>query len=232
MSVAGDRKAVRLIAVLWCSASAGCVGQVGIATGATEKAAVPAAPRSEDCGTEALKRYHSSGKYALDLAQAGELAIARLRDKLAALPEGAKPAVVLDIDETCLSSWEILAEGNFCWDAGRFARLVARAEMPAITPVLDFFRFARSRGVTVFFITSREEQQRGATEKNLRAAGFGDYQGLRMRAPTGAADYKAAERRQIAADGFTILLYVGDQLGDLDAPANSILIPNPYYTTR
>ena len=59
-----------------------------------------------------------------------------------------------DIDDTALSSYACLKAANFERRpaGGRCAR---RARMPAIRQVLRLYRFARRRGVAVFFITGR-----------------------------------------------------------------------------
>jgi putative acid phosphatase of HAD superfamily subfamily IIIB len=57
-----------------------------------------------------------------------------------------------------------------------------RARTPAIKQMLTVFKQARSLGVAVFFISGRDERQRFATIKNLRAAGFAGY--LRKIQPT------------------------------------------------
>ena len=108
-------------------------------------------------------------------------------------PQVTKPAIVLDIDETSLSNWrEILADdfgyipdgsctlpkgpcGANSWD------LMTAAE--AIAPTLAMVRAVRAKGVAVFFVTGRPENpaERGATETNLRNAGYGGWAGLSSR---------------------------------------------------
>jgi predicted secreted acid phosphatase len=156
-----------------------------------------------------------------------------------------KPAIILDIDETSLSNWpEIQAN-----DYGRFtngacnlpagpcgsASWVASAQAEAILPTLALFRAAKTKGVSVFFITGRSETAREATESNLHKAGYDGWSALIMR-PAGtstpsAADYKAPERVKIAAQGFTIIANVGDQPSDLSGgnAERTYLVPNPFY---
>ncbi len=102
-----------------------------------------------------------------------------------------KPAIVLDIDETSLSNWpEIQAN-----DYGRFtngpcnlpagpcgsASCVAFAQAEAIQPTLALFRTAKTKGVSVFFITGRSEIAGEATEANLHKAGYDGWSALIMR---------------------------------------------------
>ena len=81
----------------------------------------------------------------------------------------------------------------------------------------------------------RQESQRAATERNLQDAGYVGYERLIMK-PTGAfyvsaADFKAPQRGQIAAQGYTIIANVGDQPSDLAGgfSQQTYLLPNPFY---
>ena len=186
--------------------------------------------------------YRRSGGYDRDVAAVLAEAQKYMEQRAALV---AKPAIVLDIDETSLSNLpQILAN-----DYGRFANgpcelpagpcgylawgLMARD--PAILPTLQLFKAARAKGVAVFFITGRREDEREKTESNLRLAGYDGWEKLVLR-PSGtttpsAADYKAPERAKIAAQGYTIIANVGDQPSDLAGgyAERTFLVPNPFY---
>jgi len=190
--------------------------------------------------------YKNSGAYERDLAGVDGRAKAYVESHAAAV---SKPALVLDIDETSLSNWpEIIANDFGYIPGGCCARLPkgpcgARAwdlmaKAKAIGPTLDLFNAARAKGVSVFFITGRDDSERAATLRNLRAAGYRGWTALVMR-PRGtttasAADFKAPQRAKIAAAGYTIIANVGDQPSDLaggnpDDPARQFLLPDPFY---
>jgi predicted secreted acid phosphatase len=101
--------------------------------------------------------------------------------------------------------------------------------------MLAVFKQARSLGVAVFFISGRDERQRAATIKNLRAVGFAGYQGLYLEANgaryASAADFKTPRRERIEKDGYTIIANVGDQPSDLAGghAEMTFLLPNPFY---
>ncbi len=104
-----------------------------------------------------------------------------------------------------------------------------------IGPTLTLFRQARALNVAVFFITGRPESQRGATEQNLRNAGYEGYSALYM-VPEGthypsAASFKAPVRTAIERAGYTIIANVGDQPSDLAGghAEKTFLLPNPFY---
>lgn len=189
------------------------------------------------CATEALKSYYSSGRYLRNVAQTAELGRRWLAEKIAALPIGTKPAIVLDIDETALSTWPILFGGEFCWDAARFSAFVEAGKAEGIEPVRGLFQFAVENGIATFFVTSRSEKHRASTEANLKAAGFHGYQELIMK-PDGPAvsgsDFKTQARKHIVDGGLKIIMSIGDQLGDLGEAVGSdgLLIPNPFYNTK
>jgi predicted secreted acid phosphatase len=187
--------------------------------------------------------YHDSGAYDRDLAmvatEAGHWLAARA-------PSVAQPALVLDVDETALSNWEVIVLDDFgrpvpgpCMPESQapcgWAAWDQLGRDPAIAPTLQVFRDARALGVTVFFITGRPESQRVATEGNLATAGYDDYAALYM-VPDGAhfasaADFKAPIRAEIEHAGYTIVANMGDQPSDLDGghAEKHFLLPNPFY---
>lgn len=191
----------------------------------------------------AATAYHDGGGYQRDLFAVAAEASSWLSTRAA---QASRPALVLDVDDTALSNWEVIVADDFgrvidgpcttlpkgpcgwaAWD------LLGRD--PAITPTLDLFRQARSLGVTVFFITGRPESQRAATERNLRNAGYFGYTRLDM-VPNGAhfpaaADYKAPLRAAIERSGWTIIANMGDQPSDLAGghAEKTFLLPNPFY---
>jgi predicted secreted acid phosphatase len=88
--------------------------------------------------------------------------------------------------------------------------------------------------MAVIFLTGRAESQRPFTEQQLRNAGFLQWDQLILRAPgqtAPAAVFKAAERRKLMEQGYTIVVNVGDQYSDLEGGyADSIFkLPNPMY---
>ncbi|MEA1651718.1 HAD family acid phosphatase [Nitrospirillum sp. BR 11164] len=191
-----------------------------------------------------LVAYHDSGAYDRDLARVAGQAGARIKARVATLPVGSRPALVLDIDETSLSNWPQLKINDFGYikaggcdlDRGPCAapawEMMGRATV--IAPTLELYRQARAAGVAVFFITGRPEGEREATARNLAAAGYEGWAGLVLRAPGAhgsAADYKAAERAKIEAQGYTIIANMGDQDSDLAGghAERTFKLANPFY---
>jgi predicted secreted acid phosphatase len=187
--------------------------------------------------------YYKSGAHNRDLAAVTAAAGAWIAERA---PEVSKPALVLDIDDTALTNWEVIGADDFgrvfdgpcdalpkgpcgwvAWDL--------QGKAPAIAETLAVFKQARALNVAVFFITGRDEAQRAATVENLKATGYGDYAGLAM-PPVGAhfisaSDFKTPQRIKIEAEGYTIIANMGDQPSDLARghAERTFLLPNPFY---
>jgi len=187
-----------------------------------------------------LKHYYDcdgkNGCYEGDLEQQASRAMEFLKQRAARRAPGEKLAVVLDIDETCLSNYPYYAITDFGYEPGRFDMWAMAADAAPIVPMLKVYDEARDLHMDVFFITGRPEQQRFATEQNLLKAGFKGWAGLTLRAPADASkkasDYKPVAREKIIQKGYKIVLNVGDQQSDLvgDPQAEmSVKLPNPFY---
>jgi acid phosphatase len=187
-----------------------------------------------------LKRYHACscacGCYAKELDLQADRALRFLRIRAARKKSGVKLALVLDIDETTLSNYDEMEKAGFAYDPKAFDAWVQSAKAPAIPGTLRLFNEAERLSVRVFFLTGRGEAQRTATERNLHATGFDGWQDLLLRKPgqqsLSALEFKSARRKEIAAEGYRIVLNVGDQWSDLrgDPEAEySVKYPDPYY---
>jgi acid phosphatase len=187
-----------------------------------------------------LKQYHECtckcGCYARDLDQQADQAIAFLRNRAAHRQPQEKLALVLDIDETTLSNYEEMVKADFANDSKAFSEWVLSAKAPAIPGTLRLTQEAQRMGVSVIFLTGRPEAQRAATEQNLRSQGFQNWRQLILRSPAQASAtalaYKSAARATLQAQGYKIVLSVGDQWSDLRGQPEaefSVKYPDPFY---
>jgi predicted secreted acid phosphatase len=192
-----------------------------------------------DCATRSMRAYVLSGTYERNLRDA----VARAREIVDRTPapnpdeDGPKPAIVIDVDDTALSTLAMLDEGDFCMTAELFAKHVFAAKMPAIPPVLEVFNAAKAKGIAVFFITGRGEVYREATVKNLKEQGYDGYTELFLKPANWADDgsvYKTMTRKKIEERAYKIVLNLGDQLADMQGghAEHEVLIPNPFYISR
>ncbi|RYU90312.1 5'-nucleotidase, lipoprotein e(P4) family [Mucilaginibacter terrigena] len=146
--------------------------------------------------------------------------VAKFRLDEALKNPGDKPlAIVTDIDETILD--------NSPYDAGRaidnkeytldtWKAWTAKGRADTVPGAPSFFKYAASRGVSVFYISNRFEDERAGTVKNLLLYGLPnvDEAHILIR-PTGAGSSKEARRLQVAKT-HNIVLLCGDNLADLD----------------
>jgi hypothetical protein len=191
----------------------------------------------------AARAYHDSGAYARDVARVATEARSWLSERA---PQVSRPALVLDIDETALSNWEVIQRDDFGRIIGGPCRALPEGPCgwaawdllgrdPALEPTFRLFQQARASGVSVFFITGRPEAQRAATERNLRTAGYDGYAHLFMvpngRSYDSAVEFKMPVRAGIERLGHTIIANVGDQPSDLEGgyAEQSFLLANPFY---
>ena len=240
-----DGGALFLPALLRCLIAAACLFASSAPNLHAQPASKPAFSEPTNVGDvkAAATAYHDSGAYGRDLALKAAEASAWIVNRASHVQN---PALVLDIDDTALTNWEVIKADDFgriingpcdalpagpCgWAAWDFL-----GKAPVIGPTLALFRQARGLNVAVFFVTGRPEPQRTATERNLRKAGYEGYSALYM-VPEGAhypsaADFKAPVRAAIEAGGYTIIANVGDQPSDLAGghAEKTFLLPNPFY---
>jgi acid phosphatase len=205
--------------------------------------AAPAQPINVGDARAAALAYHDSGAYDRDLAAVADQAGRWVAERAGAV---AQPALVLDIDETALSNWEIISRDDFGRPIDGSCDLAVKGPCgwaawdqlghdPAIEPTLRLFRQAVALKVAVFFITGRPESQREAAIRNLDAAGYSGYAKLYL-VPEGAhfasaVDFKTPIRAEIERAGYTIIANMGDQPSDLlgGHAERNFLLPNPFY---
>jgi predicted secreted acid phosphatase len=184
----------------------------------------PASPAKPD----EIVAYHDSGDWDVDI----DRVVRRARRQIIRHRNDDDPALVLDIDDTSLSTYECLKAVDFDRKAGGCG---ARDDLPAVSQTRELYKFARRHGVTVFFITGRRAHVRASTRRNLRATGYSGKLHLRLRPnrerPGTHDGWKARTRAAIEDAGYTIVANVGDQRSDLDGghALRRFKLPNPMY---
>ncbi len=187
---------------------------------------------------EEVYRYINSGEYAKDL---GAVALKANKYLAKRLNKPAKPgeklAIVLDIDETALINLPHMMANDFGYQPAVWQRWVASGQAKAIVPVQVAYDMAVRANVAVFFITARKESERASTERNLRQTGYDTWAKIYF-APDENQEpirrFKIGSRRQITADGYTIIMNIGDQQSDLVGgyAQRTFKLPNPFYIVR
>jgi len=182
--------------------------------------------------------------------------IAKLRLDIALAKHHTKPyAIITDIDETLLDNSPVavkqaLKNGGFT--SASWKEWTAKAVADTVPGAPSFFKYAASKGVTVFYVTNRDEDERAATLKNLKRYNlpFTDDAHLKLKSLKATSGTKQPRRDNIMAK-YDVVLLCGDNLPDFnmlyDAPYTEtsrnavteklrkdfgnkyIVIPNPDY---
>ncbi|SPE18280.1 putative secreted acid phosphatase [Candidatus Sulfotelmatomonas gaucii] len=202
----------------------------------------PAAERiaNLDLLKKEVREYHDCtckcGCYTHDVDLEADRAIAYLRKRVAHRGPNEKLALILDIDETTLSNYVEETGADFAYKPDVFDLWVQSAQAAAIPGTLRLYQEAQKLGVSIFFISGRTENERAATERNLRAQGFDKWKLLVMwpvaHGNQTVGRFKAVTRAEIAAQGYTLALNVGDQWSDLKGKPEaeySVKYPDPFY---
>lgn len=196
-------------------------------------------PTNLSTAKQQVLHYVATGEYGKEVARvAAEANKYLIRRIPKGVPKSAKHseklAVVFDIDETTLSNARHIQANDYgylpkVWDAW-----VAEGQATAIYPVQAVYNTAVNAKVDVFFITGRSPDGAAATERNLRQVGYETWARVIYK-PADFAEssraFKISTRRQLAAEGYLIILNIGDQNSDLvGGYAERIFkLPNPFY---
>ncbi|HTV75075.1 MAG TPA: HAD family acid phosphatase [Candidatus Acidoferrales bacterium] len=178
-------------------------------------------------------RYYDSGRHDADVAKVDAHLQAYVDERLKAGVQ--KPAVVFDIDDTCLSTFAYERAHQFAYDAASWAQWEHADRFPAIAPTLRLARHLAREHISIFFITGRRTADRSATLAELAQAGYPRATALYLRPMDDHAKsvipFKSGARKRIEAQGYDILASVGDQWSDLRGGyADHVYkLPNPMY---
>jgi len=166
------------------------------------------------------------------------------------------PAIVVDSDDTVLDNTRfetrVLQLGK-TYDDKTWADWVAEASTDAVPGAAAFLAHAKSRGVTVFYVTNREAKEEAGTRQRIANLGFPLDANVDTVLTRGEREeWKVADkssRRAHVAASYRLLMLVGDDLNDFaNARDKSVadryqivedkqswwgtkwfLIPNPMY---
>jgi predicted secreted acid phosphatase len=188
----------------------------------------------------------SSSNYAKQMKQIVADAEAYLGKAALHYHHSGKPAVVFDIDDTLLNTYDYTLAEQFGYDPATNQTWINDAAFPAVFYMPQLLDFAANHGYSVFYITGRPAAQTAATVKDLTSAGYAAPAAGHLflkpstppsylkcaAAPTCTTiEYKSGTRKYISSLGYTIVADFGDQYSDLlggDA-GHQVKIPNPMY---
>jgi len=142
--------------------------------------------------------------------------IARLRLDEALKHKSKKSlAVITDVDETVLD--------NSPYDAARAVKdkdyepagwkaWTAKGIADTVPGAPSFFKYAASRGITIFYVTNRDEREKAATLANLVKYQLPNTDDSHLLMRQGISSKE--ERRQNIMANYDVLLLIGDNLAD------------------
>ncbi len=123
-------------------------------------------------------------------------------------------AIITDIDETVLDNapyeaFTVLKNASY---PEKWEEWMKKAEAEAIPGALDFFNYAKSKGIEVFYITNRKEKYKPYTLENLKNLGFpfADEEHVFMRKQTKGKQ----QRREFVEMEYHVVMLLGDNLSD------------------
>jgi len=133
------------------------------------------------------------------------------------------PAIILDLDETVLDNSGAetrFVRSGITYDIKAWKQWVNESAAGAVPGATEFLAYAKSRGVTPFYITNRELDEEAATLRNLELLHFplaADGSTLMVRGKNGFTTSDKSPRRAAVAASYRVLLVLGDDLNDFVA---------------
>lgn len=131
------------------------------------------------------------------------------------------PAVILDLDETSIDNAEFetrAIRAGTTYDTDLWNQWVSEGAAKSVPGAAEFLAYAKSRGVTPFYITNRDwpDEEEG-TMKNLVRLGYPLDPGVDTLLMRGEGAFKSSDkgpRRAHVAQSYRVLLVAGDDLND------------------
>ena len=163
----------------------------------------------------------TAAEYRASATQTYAVARMALDSALADTSNQKPPAIILDLDETAILNLPFearMVQQHKEYDGKAWSQWVSESAATAVPGAAEFLAYARSRGVTPFYITNRKAEEEAGTRRNLEKLGFPldaneDTVLTRGERPEWSAGDKTA-RRDYVASRYRVLLLLGDDLND------------------
>ncbi len=199
---------------------------MAFAAGSWVSAQSPVAPpayKQDDPPNRALDAnlyIQTSAEYRACCLQTYNLACRRLKEEMDKKPKGT-PAVVMDLDETVIDNAGFQAaqiRGNLAFDQRLFTLWESdpKSQVGFVPGAKAFIDEAKKLGVTVVYISNRSDKYKTVCQDMLARLGIGIANETQLKLNTSETSSDKTERRADTAKLYTVLLYIGDNLRDLD----------------
>ncbi|MCB8838392.1 5'-nucleotidase, lipoprotein e(P4) family [Aurantimonas sp. VKM B-3413] len=141
-----------------------------------------------------------------------------------------KPAaIILDLDETAIdnSAYESgLVTTNSDYSSKTWDAWTKAEDAKAVPGVIDFLKYADSKGVKIFYITNRNADQEEATRANMEALGYpmgGNVDTFLMNKEKPEWTSDKTPRRDHVAKDYRVLELFGDNFNDFTDKASGTM---------
>lgn len=140
------------------------------------------------------------------------------------------PAIILDLDETAIDNTRfearMIRQGQ-AYDAEAWKQWTGESAAGATPGAAEFLAYAKSRGVTPYYVTNRKAGEEAGTRRNLEKLGYPldaieDTLLTRGERPEWTSGDKGPRREFVAAH-HRVLLVLGDDLNDFVSAAGKPL---------
>jgi 5'-nucleotidase (lipoprotein e(P4) family) len=132
------------------------------------------------------------------------------------LTKTVKPkTIITDIDETILNNSPYEAHQTLQgkdYESASWYEWTSMIQADTVPGSLAFLKYASSKGLEIFYVTNRSERERDVTLKNLQKFNFPNSDSAHL-FPLQSSSSKEERRKSIAAT-HTIVMLLGDNLGD------------------
>jgi acid phosphatase len=176
-----------------------------------------------------VMKYYESGTYSNDLKDI----ISNAEDEINKIKLDTNSTVVFDVDETSLSNYESIKKIYFGYDPQKWDNWINEAKAPAIPEVKMFYDFVNSKKIKVVFLSSRKSSQYDVTYRNLKNAGYSEFDTLILKdnsdSNISSFDFKSRQRELLTQKGYDIIADIGDQTSDLEGKFHGLQIKLPNY---
>jgi acid phosphatase len=182
-----------------------------------------------DTAKDEVAKYYESGQYEKELAEI----VNDAKEKFSKVELVPKSVVVFDIDETTLDNYQAIKKIGYGYESKYWDEWLEKAEASAIPQVKELYDFLLQKEFKIIFITGKKDYQYEATYKNLKSAGYTEFDTLIVRSKEEyklkSALFKSQKRKELTGNGYIIAGCVGDQLTDCEGPNCGIVIKLPNY---
>ncbi len=130
-------------------------------------------------------------------------------------------AIITDLDETVVNNSPYnarMAKRNTNYDRESWNEWIISEKAEALPGAVDFFNYAKSLGVEIFYLSNRKESTLKATMENMKRLGFPSVEEKNYYLKTDSSHKQA--RRDSILKSYNVIMYLGDNMADFSADFN------------